>query len=193
MFEPRPAALAVTSVLLGALLIAACTSRPPPRSGPQGGPPGGASPGGQAASLNGGQVARPIALLFTGMDTGHDHAIGPAELTAGISAEWARLPVTSRGTVPAVAMSDWAETALGNPEALPNHIAFDVNLDGQISEEEFRARLTDEFDRLDRDHDGELTRAEMLMDVPLRSQGGAGGGTGGGGRPPGGGGGRPPR
>ena len=80
-------------------------------------------------------------------------------------------------------MSDWAETALGNPEALPNHIAFDVNLDGQISEEEFRSRLTDEFDRLDRDHDGELTRAEMLMDVPLRSQGGAGGGTGGGGTP----------
>jgi hypothetical protein len=192
MFEPRPAALSVTCALVSILLIAACTSRPPPRGGQPGGPPGGGSPGGRTTSLNGGQVARPIALLFTGMDTGHDHAIGPAELTAGISEEWAHLPVSASGTVPAVAMSDWAMTALGNPEALPNHIAFDVNLDGQISEEEFRTRLTDEFDRLDRDHDGQLTRAEMLMDVPLRSQD-SGGGMPGGGRPPGGGGGRPPR
>ena len=191
MFTPRPAALAATSALIGILLIAACTSRPPPRGGSQGGPPGG-GPGGQTASLNGGQIARPIALLFTGMDTDHDYAVSPAELTAGIAAEWARLPATSRGTVPAVAMSDWAATALGNPEALPNHIAFDVNLDGQISDEEFRTRLTDEFRRLDRDHDGLLTRAEMLMDVPLREQRSEGGGMGGGGRPPGGGS-RPPR
>ena len=92
MFEPRPAALSVTCTLVSILLIAACTSRPPPRGGQPGGPPGGGSPGGQATSLNGGQVARPIALLFTGMDTGHDYAIGPAELTAGISAECIRMP-----------------------------------------------------------------------------------------------------
>lgn len=193
MFEPRPAALAVTFALLGALLIAACTSRQPPRGGPQAGPPGSGGPGGQmSASLSGGQIARPVALLFTGMDSDHDYTVGPAELTAGISSEWASLPISARGTVPAVAMSNWAAMALGNPDALPNHIAFDVNLDGQISEEEFRTRLTQEFGRLDRDQDGGLTRAEMLMDVPLRSQGGETGGMGGR-RPPGGGGGRPPR
>jgi hypothetical protein len=183
--------MAVTSALLGALLIAACTSRPP-RGGPQGGPPGGKGPGaGPAATLDGGQIARPIALLLTGMDTGHDYMLSQAELAAGISAEWARLPVSARGTVPAVAISDWAATALGNPEALPNHIAFDVNLDGQVSAEEFRTRLAGEYDRMDRDHDGQLTRAEMLMDVPVRSQRSEGSGMQGG-RPPGGGG-RPPR
>ena len=85
------------------------------------------------------------------------------------------------------------EACRGNPDALPNHIAFDVNLDGQISEEEFRTRLTEEYDRLDRDHDGRLMRAELLMDVPVREQRSGGGGMQGGGRPPGGGGGRPPR
>lgn len=190
MFTPRPAALAATSALLGVLLIAACASRQPPRGGPQGGPPSGGNR--TSASLDGGQIARPIALLFTGMDTSHDRATDPAELAHGIAAEWASLPADPRGTVPALEISAWAATALGNPEALPNQISFDVNLDGRISQEEFAARLKAEFARLDRDHDGRLTRAEMLSDVPMRQRAQDGGSRPSGG-PPGGGGGRPPR
>lgn len=189
MFTPRPAALAVSFALLGVLLIAACASRQPPHGGSQGGPPGG---GPLSASLDGGQIARPIALLFTGMDTDHDRATDLAELAHGIAAEWASLPADPRGTVPALDISAWAANALGNPEALPNQISFDVNLDGRISQEEFAARLKAEFARLDRDHDGHLTRAEMLSDVPVRQRAQDGGSRPSGG-PPGGGSGRPPR
>ena len=197
MFEPRPAALAVSAALLGVLFIAGCASRQPPRGGPQGGPPGGGGPGGFGGqgviSLEGGKVARPVALLFAGMDSDHDHTIDRAELSSGIVSEWDALPVSARDTVPSLAIADWATTALGDAEALPNQIAFDVNLDGQISREEFGTRLTEEFDRLDRDHDGSLTRAEMLADLPRRAQERGGMGTRPQGGPPGGGGGRPPR
>jgi hypothetical protein len=196
MFEPRPAALAVSAALLGILFIAGCASRQPPRGGPQGRPPGndsGPGGGGGALTLDGGRVARPVALLFTGMDTDRDYILRQDELAAGIVREWASLPQGAQGNVPAIAIADWAGTALGDPEALPNHLAFDVNLDGQVSETEFRARLTDEFAQLDRDHDGRLTRAEMLRDLPVRGQGQGGGMPSGGmqGGPPGGG--RPPR
>jgi len=195
MFKPRPAALAVSTAILGALLIAACASRQPPRGGPGSGPPGG-GPGGMAgpqgdSGFEGGIIARPVALLFTGMDRDGNRIIDQAELADGIAAEWASLPRTDRDTVPALAIADWAATALGNAEALPNQIAFDVNLDGQISETEFRTRLAEEFDRLDRNQDGQLTRAELLIEVPIRSRS-RDGGMGGGmpqGRPPGG---RPP-
>lgn len=196
MFEPRPAALAVSVALLGVLFIAGCASRQPPRNGPRGGPPGdGPGPGGGSAlTLDGGRVARPVALLFAGMDTDRDYIIAQDELAAAIVREWASLPQGAQGNVPAIAIADWAGTVLGDPEALPNHLAFDVNLDGQVSETEFRTRLTGEFAQLDRDHDGRLTRAEMLRDLPVRSQSQGGGMPSGGmpGGPPGGGG-RPPR
>lgn len=171
MFEPRPAALAVSVAVLGALFIAGCASRQPPRGGPQGGPPGGGGkPGGPGVfSLEGGQVARPVALLFTGMDLDQNHVVDPAELSSGIAQEWASLPRSSHEMVSSIAMSEWAAHALGNAEALPNPIAFDVNMDGQVSQEEFETRLREEFARLDRDHDGRLTRAEMLSDLPSRS------------------------
>ncbi|MEZ6010602.1 MAG: EF-hand domain-containing protein [Hyphomonas sp.] len=196
MFEPRPAALAVSIALLGVLFIAGCASRQPPRGGPEGGPPGGGpgGSGGAALTLDGGRVARPVALLFAGMDTDRDYIIAQDELAAGIVREWASLPQSAQGNVPAIAIADWAGTVLGDPEALPNHLAFDVNLDGQVNETEFRTRLADEFAQLDHDHDGRLTRAEMLRDLPVRSQGQGGGMPSGGmqGGPPGGGG-RPPR
>ena len=200
MFTPRPAALAATTALLGIMLIAACTTRQPPRGGPsgEGGPSGPGGPGGNRGgptlNLDGGNVARPVALLFAAMDQNHDYIVDHSELAAGIDREWQGLPDSASGAVPAIAIGDWAGAALGDPEALPNHLAFDVNLDGKVSADEFRARFMMEFEQFARDRDGHLTRAEMLRALPVRSQlqGGQGGGMSGG-PPPGGGGGRPPR
>jgi len=194
MFTPRPAALAASAALIGILFIAACASRQLPHGGPgdpQGGSPGaeGGMPGGaRGDTFEAGRIARPVALLFAGMDLDHDHIIDQKEISGGIAREWAALPVSARGTVSSVAITDWAAKALGDTEALPNPIAFDINLDGQVSEEEFRNRLAEAFDRLDRDQDGRVTHSEMLANLPQRAmnRGGVQGG-------PGGGGGRPPR
>lgn len=198
MYKPRPAALAASLALLGVLFIAACTSHGHPpedaRRGPSGPPMD--DLGQRAAlpvSLSGGQVARPVALLFAGMDRDGNHVIDSGELAAGILAEWEALPVSARETVPALAIVDWATGSLGHAEALPNQIAFDVNLDGQVSADEFATRLHAEFAALDRDHDGRLTHAEMLVELPSRGDGlqragmrgpGGLGGPAGGSRPP---------
>ncbi|MEZ5999020.1 MAG: hypothetical protein R3B98_10035 [Hyphomonas sp.] len=190
MFTPRPAALAASAALIGILLIAACASRQPPRGGPPGAGPQAGGPGRPGAeAFDGGIIARPVALLFTSMDTNQDRIVDEQEIADGIAAEWASLPQSSRGTVPALEIADWAAGALGNAEALPNQIAFDTNLDGQITEAEFRTRLAEEFDRLDKNQDGRLARSEMIATVAVRMASGPGGGMPGGDRS---GGGRPP-
>ncbi|MEQ8301210.1 MAG: hypothetical protein RH945_11780 [Hyphomonas sp.] len=167
--------------LAAALLATACTSRPqPPRND------AGQS---ERPSVQGGMIARPVALLFASMDVDHDHVIDEAELANGITREWQAI---GEKTVSALALAEWSVYALGDADALPNHIAFDRNFDGQVTEVEFHARLISEFAQLDKDHDQQLTRAELLIKAPARSQSrGASNDSEGGQRR--GGGGRPPR
>ena len=88
-------------------------------------------------------IARPIALLFAGMDVDHDHVIDEAELANGIMREWQAIGTR---TVSALSLAEWSVYALGDADALPNHIAFDRNFDGQV------------------------TDAELLIKAPERSQ-----------------------
>ena len=131
-----------------------------------------------------------IALLFAGMDFNHDHVIDETVLTDGMTREWQAIGTK---TVSAPSLAEWSAHALGDADALPNHITFDRNLDGQATEVELRVRLTSKFSQLDANHDQALTRAEMLRHAPTRSrprstsvdgQRPSGGGDGDGGRPP---------
>ena len=132
-FPPRipvPAAC-----LAAALLATACTSRPQPQR----------NDGAQRErpTVQGGMIARPIALLFADMDVDHDHVIDEAELANGIMREWQAIGTR---TVSALSLAEWSVYALGDADALPNHIAFDRNFDGQV------------------------TDAELLIKAPERSQ-----------------------
>jgi hypothetical protein len=177
---------------LAALLLAtACASgRQPPQQG-------GSDRQREADQALGGKVARPIGLLFAGMDLNQDHVIDEAELNKGILNDWTGFGLSGHSGLSALGLAEWSVHALGDADALPNNIAFDSNFDGQISESEFRARLISEFAALDRNHDRRLTRAELLMDAPARPQSGSTmprGDTGPGGPSGGGpGGSRPPR
>lgn len=151
---------------------------------------------GEGARALGGKVARPIGLLFAGMDMNQDHVIDESELENGILHDWQGFKLSGHAGVSALAMAEWSAYALGDADALPNNIAFDSNFDGQVSESEFRARLISEYAELDTNHDRRLTRAELLMDAPQRAQpprmmpsgdmgpGGPNGGGRGGSRPP---------
>ncbi len=185
----------LTGALLaaGVLMLSACAS-------PDRGPPGGGrgeSPGGgpAGAGFSEGKAALPIGLLFVSMDTNDDLATSSDECAAAIPALFTRADANGDGWVSAFEYAAWSSAVLGDEDAAPNRIGFDVDLDGSVSAKEFQARLGDEFARLDRNRDGRLMRAELLVEIARPRMGrGPGSQSMGGGPPPGGGpgGGRPP-
>lgn len=192
----NPMRLRLLSTLACAVLLAACATngpngrRPPP--GGEGGPGGPGGKGGGRA-MAGGEVARPIGLLFTCMDTDNDYILTRAEFEAGITSEWPTLPKNASDMVTPIGFEVWSEQALGHKTTLPSRISFDTNLDGSITQEEFTSRLRLEFEELDKNKDGSLNRAELLTTLPSRgfsdqpqARGGQppGGGRGDGQRPP---------
>ena len=153
--------------LASLLLITACASgRQPPQQG-------GRNMQGETMRVQGDKIARPIGLLFAGMDLNQDHVIDESELDKGILHDWEGFNLSGHSGASALGLAEWSVHALGDADALPNNIAFDSNFDGQVSESEFRARLISEFAALDKDHDRRLTRAELLIDAPARAESGA--------------------
>ncbi|MEQ1784341.1 MAG: hypothetical protein ABMA14_23555 [Hyphomonadaceae bacterium] len=164
----------------------ACASGPP--GPPGGGPPGGERPG---SMLQEAKIARPIAILFTGMDANRDLIFSKEELEAAIPLEFTRADVDSSGVLTGFEMTDWCRLMMGDKEAQPDMRAADTDLNYTITPLEFTIALRREFAHMDKDQDGRITRAELLMDAPPRMmgrEGGPQGPSGGRGRPPGGGG-----
>ena len=118
------------------------------------------------------KVARPVALLFTGMDANHDFVVTLDELNTAIDGEFARADSDGSGVVTGFEMMDWGKTALGDGEALPDLRAMDTDMNYTVTPREFAVGLQHEFDRLDNDGDKMLTRAELLIDTPARMHGG---------------------
>lgn len=185
--------------LLLAGLAAGCASGPP-------GPPGGGPPGdARGGALQESKITRPIALLFTSLDTDDDFIVSKDELDSAIPREFARADADQSGVLTGFEMADWCALVLGDKEAQPDLRAMDNDMNYTVTQHEFAVALRHEFDRMDRNQDGFLTRAELLMDAPRSQMGpggqqgapqGQGGGRtrppGGGGRGPGGGGGGQP-
>lgn len=175
-----PALLASTLAIAAALSLAACAS----------GPPGGRSPGGgdvgpayrQSAFLSG------AALLFVQFDADGDYATSRAEAEAGAQREWTRASGGSTVLSP-IQFDTWSAKALGGPNLGPYRLAFDSNVNNEITATEFAGAIVAKFDFWDKDKDGSLTRPEMVErlpdvrrpepDVPRTA-----GGPPGGGRPP---------
>lgn len=140
------------------LAASACAGGPPPpgHSGPQG------RQGQTRPDLQRQIEIPPVALVFVSMDINGDHVVSQIELQEGISREWKALDQDASGRVPALAIPEWAERAMGDRSALPNPVAFDTNLDGTITEKEFRTRLLETFRDMDRDGDTLLSRTECF-------------------------------
>lgn len=138
------------------LTIAACASAPTDRRRP---PPDRA---GSNAGFSG-SVAKPISLLFATMDTNDDAIVDVPELAQGLDKEWARL--SKHGRVDLDAFDAWSAGILGSGGSLEAFMAYDTNLDGGMTYEEFSKRLTNEFEELDADGNGALKRSELLFRV----------------------------
>lgn len=183
--------LLVTLTLIG--LVAACASGGPHGRKPPAGPgPDGPSGDRPDTTRMSGEIARPVSLLFTGMDENRDYEVSREELQNGIQAAWLIVPKNANEMITPVGFELWSARAFGNKATLPSRISFDTDLNGSITQEEFETRLTIEFNELDKNQDGVVTRSEMIsslpsarMGQPMQGNRPSGGGRGGNGdRPP---------
>ena len=178
------------AALVAVAALSACASGPPGHGGR--GRPGG---GLQGSAYRASTFLSGSALLFVQFDANKDYVTSRAEAEAGAQAEWT---VASKGaaTMTPIMFDAWAAQALGGPNIGPHRLAFDSNVNNEITREEFVAAILAKFDKYDADKDGQLHRAEMVERVPEAPLGGPGGESAGGERgerPPGGGEGSPPR
>lgn len=150
------------------LMFTACASQPE-RCGPL---PG--ERGGTAGANYTGMAVKPIGLFFATMDRDQDAIVDPVELDLGVTYEWDRL--SSDDYASALDFEAWSLIALGSKNTLPSFIAFDHDLDGRLTQEDFSKRMRFEFDRLDVDNSGTLDRSELLFRIsrPSRDSRGSG-------------------
>lgn len=150
-------------ILIGAsLALVACASSPSGRPGDKGAR-------GAAVPMSTGAMARPIAVVFATMDTNQDRIVSASEFTLGVEAEWTFADANHNDITSVVEFGNWAEVTLGSRDTLPNHMSFDRNLSGSITNTEFAERFALEFDQLDTNADQKLTRSELFIVVPARS------------------------
>jgi hypothetical protein len=120
-------------------------------------------------------VVEPVAMMIAACDADGDGRVTRAELTACVTRSFAAVDETHGGSIGYIGYSDWALKWLGDANALPSPFSVDANGDNRITLAELQAELARTFDRLDKNHDGVLTRAELLT---IRASTGGGSGEG---------------
>lgn len=122
----------------------------------------------QSAFLSG------AALLFVQFDADKDYVTSRAEAEAGARAEWARASGGGDKLTP-IQFDEWSARALGGPNLGPYRLAFDSNVNNEITEAEFINAVLAKFEFWDKDKDARVTRAEMVERLPEMRRPGEGG------------------
>ena len=135
-------------MLLAFALFQAITAAPPPAGTPQ--PP---------ATI----FAEPAALFIAACDENGDGRVTQAELNADVVRSYATAEGAATGSIGYIAYADWAQAWLGDRNALPSPFEVDRDGDNRITLAELQARFVQFFVRFDRDKDGVLTRAELII------------------------------
>ncbi|CAN5547260.1 hypothetical protein BH10PSE14_BH10PSE14_24670 [soil metagenome] len=117
-------------------------------------------------------VVEPVAMMIAACDADGDGRVTRVELTACVTRSFAAVDETHSGSIGYIGYGDWALKWLGDANALPSQFTVDANGDNRITLAELQTELARTFDRLDKDHDGALTRAELLT---IRASTGGGG------------------
>jgi hypothetical protein len=107
-------------------------------------------------------VVEPVAMMIAACDADGDGRVTRAELTPCVAHSFAAIDTAHAGSIGYIGYSDWALKWLGDANALPSPFSVDADKDNRITLAELQEALGGVFDRLDRDHDGVLTRAELL-------------------------------
>ncbi|HEU4961843.1 MAG TPA: EF-hand domain-containing protein [Sphingomonas sp.] len=107
-------------------------------------------------------MAEPVAMMIAAFDADGDARVTHAEMTAGVAKTYAAIDTAKAGSIGYIQFSQWAERYLGDANALPSPFEVDTNHDNRVTLAELDSQFDRTFARLDRDHDGVLTRAELL-------------------------------
>jgi hypothetical protein len=109
------------------------------------------------------ETAEPLGLLVAGLDADRDGATARAEFAAGLGDSFAAADANGDGQHGYIEYAAWATRWLGSQNALPGPYQIDTDGDDRISRDEFLAEYARQFDRLDANRDGALSRAELLV------------------------------
>jgi len=146
--------------LSSSLLVAACASEPSPPSDAAS-----VGPSRTLQDINGSQIATPVGLFLTSLDGDRDTALSTEEMAAGLNAAFAAGDGDQNGALSAIEFEAWSERFLGARHTTPTRLQFDRDQDTSISQDEFRRTFDAIQQRLDRNGNGELQRAELLVTI----------------------------
>jgi hypothetical protein len=107
-------------------------------------------------------MVEPAAMLIATFDANGDGRVTRAEMDAGLARTFASADTDHKGSIGYIQYGQWALTWLGDANALPSAFEVDGDHDDRITLAELQATFDGIFARLDSDHDGVLTHAELL-------------------------------
>lgn len=156
-----PAATMFAALAMAGLAAASAQQPQPPIAAAQGQPP--------TSTI----MAEPVAVMIAGFDANGDAQVTRAECIAGVERSFKSIDTANAGYLGYIAFSDWSERWLGDRNALPSPYETDTDGDNRITLAELQAKIAIIFNRLDRNHDGVLTRSELLTIDAAHRLGGA--------------------
>lgn len=107
-------------------------------------------------------IAEPVALALAGFDSDGHGGTTRAEMEAGVKRSFEQIDTARAGTLRYLDFAEWSLRWLGDRNALPSPFDVDSNGDDAVSLPELQSWFTATFNRLDRNHDNLVSRAEML-------------------------------
>jgi hypothetical protein len=117
-------------------------------------------------------LVEPVGMAIASFDADLDGRTTRAELDAGLARSFAAIDTAKAGSIGYIGYGDWAKRWLGDANAVPSQYEVDLNHDNRITLEELQETFGRIFARLDMDHDGAVTREEVLT---IRASGVGGG------------------
>ncbi|MCW3845904.1 EF-hand domain-containing protein [Sphingomonas sp. LB-2] len=147
--------LTLVAMLIALPAYAQQTPTPPAPGAPAG-------PGQPPANL----IAEPVALMIAAFDSDGDARVTRAEFDAGLRHSFDLADPQHKGNLSYIGFSDWAETWLGNRNALPSPFEADADGDNRITFAELSDRFALFFARFDANKDGVIVRSELVRVGP---------------------------
>lgn len=136
-------------MLLLMLAAAVAQAAPSPAARPQAQPP---------ATM----IAEPVALALAGFDSDGHGGTTRAEMEAGVRRSFEQIDTARTGKLRYLDFAEWSLHWLGDRNALPSPFDVDSNGDDLVTLPELQSWFMATFNRLDRNHDNLVSRAEML-------------------------------
>ncbi len=115
-------------------------------------------------------VAEPAALFIAACDADADAKVTQSELTACVMHAFAGADDAATGSIGYIAYADWCMRWLGDRTALPSPFELDTDGDNRITLAELQTGFAGYLRRFDIDHNGIVSRAELVT-IKSRPQG----------------------